>query len=469
MTFGYDELSRRTSLTRPNGVSTSYTYDNLSRLLSVLHQAGGVTIDGAAYTVDNAGNRTAKTSYLDNSSEQYAYDAIYQWTQVTRNGQTSESYTYDGVGNRLSSLNLSPWTFDDSNHLLSTPSTTFTYDNNGNTLTKADTNGTTGYNWDYDNRLTSVTLPGDGGVVSFNYDPFGRRIRKSGASGTTIYAYDGANIVAEYDPAGTVLARYTQGEGIDEPLAMSRAGAFSFYDADGLGSITSLADGTGSPISTYVTDAFGNGTAATGGVTNTFRYTARESDAETGLYYYRARYYDPQLGRFLSEDPSTLEGSDVNFYLYVGNAPEDYTDPSGLCRILFNGSMIMIETNNGSQRLGPFPAKNKTICGCEIKQGVYLFDRPQWLYRNGRETPLGRQQFDAKRNRHQAFGNARIPLNVPGRSGIMIHARYPDTQDLRPTQGCVRVHNVVATTMAQFVDAVCTNDGPNSFHYFKTW
>jgi YD repeat-containing protein len=39
-TFGYDALSRRTSLTRPNGVNTSYTYDSLSRLLSVLHQAG---------------------------------------------------------------------------------------------------------------------------------------------------------------------------------------------------------------------------------------------------------------------------------------------------------------------------------------------------------------------------------------------------------------------------------------------
>ena len=76
-TFGYDELSRRTSLTRPNGVNTAYTYDSLSRLLSVLHQAGRVTIDGAAYTVDNSGNRTDRTNYLDNSAEQYAYDAIY--------------------------------------------------------------------------------------------------------------------------------------------------------------------------------------------------------------------------------------------------------------------------------------------------------------------------------------------------------------------------------------------------------
>jgi YD repeat-containing protein len=55
--FGYDTLNRRTSLTRPNGVSTSYTYDSLSRLLGVLHQAGTTVLDGATYTLDNAGNR----------------------------------------------------------------------------------------------------------------------------------------------------------------------------------------------------------------------------------------------------------------------------------------------------------------------------------------------------------------------------------------------------------------------------
>ena len=60
--FSYDALNRRTTLTRPNAVTTAYNYDNLSRLLSVLHQAGGSTIDGATYTLDASGNRTAKTT-----------------------------------------------------------------------------------------------------------------------------------------------------------------------------------------------------------------------------------------------------------------------------------------------------------------------------------------------------------------------------------------------------------------------
>lgn len=59
--FAYDNLSRRTQLTRPNGINTNYTYDALSHLLSVLHQLGNTTLDGATYTYDAAGNRTSKT------------------------------------------------------------------------------------------------------------------------------------------------------------------------------------------------------------------------------------------------------------------------------------------------------------------------------------------------------------------------------------------------------------------------
>ena len=57
------------------------------------------------------------------------------------------------------------------------------YDNNGNTQTMVNSSGTTTYAWDFENRLTSVSLPGSGGTVSFRYDPFGRRIYKSSSSG----------------------------------------------------------------------------------------------------------------------------------------------------------------------------------------------------------------------------------------------------------------------------------------------
>ncbi|MDR3762572.1 MAG: RHS repeat-associated core domain-containing protein, partial [Acidobacteriota bacterium] len=109
----------------------------------------------------------------------------------------------------------------------------------------------------------------------------------------------------------------------------------AYYNADGLGSITSLTGGTGVLASTYTYDSFGN-TTATEGIHNPFRYTGREHDTETGLYYYRARYYDPSIGRFVSEDPVRFKAG-VNFYPYVMNAPTFFVDPLGLDQTIWDG------------------------------------------------------------------------------------------------------------------------------------
>jgi YD repeat-containing protein len=151
--FGYDALSRRNSLTRPNGVNTTYTYDPASSLLSVLHKLGTTTIDGASYTYDNAENRKTRTDKRLNTTLTYGYDNIYQLQSAKQGSTTKESYTYDIVGNRLSSLGVTPYTYNTSNELMSTPSVSYTYDNNGSVLTKSDG---TQYTWDYENELTQI-------------------------------------------------------------------------------------------------------------------------------------------------------------------------------------------------------------------------------------------------------------------------------------------------------------------------
>lgn len=60
------------------------------------------------------------------------------------------------------------------------------------------------------------------------------------------------------------------------------------------------------------------------------RPAGREWDTNTGLYDNRARYYDPDLGRFISEDPIGFAGGDPNLYGYVNNNPLNGTDPLGL-------------------------------------------------------------------------------------------------------------------------------------------
>ena len=325
-TFAYDALGRTTSLGRPNAVNSTYQYDAVSNLLSVLHQKGTTTIDGGTYSYDAAGNRTTKTNKLNNSTSNYAYDSLYQLTGVTQGSSTTEAYTYDAVGNRLTSAALPAYSYNASNELLNAGPASYTYDDNGNVLTKTDSTGTTSYTWDFENRLASVKLP-SGSTTTFKYDPFGRRIQK----GSSIYVYDGSNLIQESDSAGNLVARYINGPGIDAPLAAYRGAASEFYEADALGSITSLTNTSGVVNQTYVYDSFGNTSSTTGTFVQPFRYAGREFDTEAGLMYYRARYYDSSTGRFLNEDPMGFKAG-FNFYDYVGNNPIRYRDPFGLLR-----------------------------------------------------------------------------------------------------------------------------------------
>src|SRR5207248_6181048 len=134
------------------------------------------------------------------------------------------------------------------------------------------------------------------------------------------YAYDDVTLIEETNATGAVVARYAQGRRIDEPLAMLRNATTSYYELDGLDSVTSLSNSAGALAQTYMFDSFGNQTASSGSLTNPFRYTAREFDTESNLYYMRARYFDPATGRFISEDPITFAGG-TNFYRYAKNKP----------------------------------------------------------------------------------------------------------------------------------------------------
>jgi len=343
-TFDYDDASRRTSVQFPNQVTASYDYDVVSRLTNLKTTLGAQTLTQSAYILDDAGNRLVK--YGD-YREFYTYDALDRVFEVQHpQGTTTEQYTYDAVGNRLTSLSGPTWIYDDGNRLLDGGGATFGYDFNGNLTSRTDSAGTWAYEWNAENQLIRVFFNGSE-RSRFAYDPLGRRVdvRSTRPANTlpVTMTYDGAAILRAFSGTTSTAKRatYVHGPRIDELLAKGEVsyppdqpppatpGTLTYYHADGIGSITRTTRASGSVTSSVRYDAFGS---LLQGTANLFGFTGRELDAASELYYYRARYYDPKIGRFISEDPIRWLGG-LNLYLYVRDNPVNHIDPSGLLSV----------------------------------------------------------------------------------------------------------------------------------------
>src|SRR5262249_41217729 len=145
------------------------------------------------------------------------------------------------------------------NRLASTASATYSYDNNGNMISKTDNLGTWTFAFDEENRLTQVVVPG-GPTGNYKYDALGRRIQRTNTTGANErYVYDGADGLIDLNADWTVATTYFNGLGIDNHLRqISAATGVSYYITDHLGSTTALVDANANLVESFAYDSFGN-------------------------------------------------------------------------------------------------------------------------------------------------------------------------------------------------------------------
>ncbi|KAF0248078.1 MAG: YD repeat-containing protein, partial [bacterium] len=291
-TYNYDILSRRNSLSFPNGVITTYSYDENNRLVKLKHQKE-----------TNPAIEHFQYSY-NAESEMIGINSLFSTLLLpsTQNNAIADST------NRIS-------TFGTNNH---------SFNSVGEVTSKISASQTTLYNWDHRGRLTAVSLP-DGQEVNYTYDAINRKISHSYQGNNTKFLYDGQEIVLDITSNNTEVD-YLHGGQLDEVLRQNKTTETFYFHKNNLRSTIALSDINGSVIERTQYGVFGDSTNTS--ITR-YGYAGREKDSVTNLIYYRARWYDPAEGRFLREDPIEFRGG-LNLYAYANNNPILYIDPQGL-------------------------------------------------------------------------------------------------------------------------------------------
>ncbi|MEU5024031.1 putative T7SS-secreted protein [Streptomyces milbemycinicus] len=401
MTHRYDALGRRTRRTTPSGATTTYTYDaagNRTALtasghtLEFEHDAAGretarrlsgtlsltqiwdpagrlteqsltgptaATLQHRAYTYRADGHVTAIDD-LRTGHRTFDLDEAGRVTTVRAQGWT-ESYAYDEAGNQTQASwperhpgaeAAGPRAYTGT-RITRAGNIRYEHDGAGRLTIRQKTRlsrkpDTWRYEWDAEDRLTSVTTP-DGTVWRYLYDPFGRRTAKQrlAGDGETVaeqvdFTWDGPTLAEEttttpdlthpitltWDHRG--LHPVAQTERITDTTTQREVDQrFFAIVTDLIGTPTELIDESGDIAWRTRATLWGTTTwPATSTAYTPLRFPGQYYDPETGLHYNHHRYYDPTTARYLTPDPLGLAPA-PNPASYVHN-PHTWADPLGL-------------------------------------------------------------------------------------------------------------------------------------------
>jgi RHS repeat-associated protein len=345
------------------------TYDTSYRLTGIKDAKTTTVLRNWTYGYNARDNLTAISDLQTTANnETFGYTTREHLSSAT-GPYGSLGFTYDGVGNRVTSVvgtATDTYTYPSTSNRLSginlaTGGTrAYTYDGAGNVLT--DSRGA-GYAYTYDaaGRMASMSI---NGVLqgTYKYDFAGRQaIRTTTSPAITIHSV--------FDSQGRRIAEYNEGTGALireyvwlgwEPIAVIEGGVTSLVRTDHIGRPVFATNTTGVKVWTASYTPFGGVRMVTGTPVNA-RFPGQWFQAESGLHQNWMRDYDPTTGRYLEADPLGLvDGASV--YGYARQSPMMSVDPTG--------RMIVAPSNSGALSSASFANCNN--------EGPEKFERVGW-------------------------------------------------------------------------------------------
>jgi|GEM_PF-1653032 len=357
VTYTYNSNGTIQNMTYGNGTKINYGYNREVLLNSIQAlTAQNAVLYSQTYTLDTLGKttQTQHNNYITGGSSltrDYGYSAKDELKTVKLNSNPQYTHNYDSNGNHLRFETL---------HNKGLSADNMSVDPDFDQITEKRHGDGKKIQMTYDaegNMATRKAIYADGTyaedwTLNFNYQGQLQEIKDSGLT-EGIYGYDhkrqrvysympDAKYPTKfyyYDQAGRVIAEGVPGESDfvvryiysgNEKVAMERrdmnTGVYSFYYFinNAQGTPVLIVDESNTAVSKVNLDEWGNFGMVIGPIEE-INYTGKKRDV-TGLYYFGQRYYDPELGRFISEDPAAQL---LNPYVYAGNNPLMYADPDG--------------------------------------------------------------------------------------------------------------------------------------------
>ncbi len=310
----------------------AYTWDANKNKLSEVHSGINATVNGfgfnAADTTYDFEDRLTQWKRANGTENQsWNLTAVGDWQSFTRNG-TSTARTHGPT-----------------HELLAIGSSSLSYDAKGNLTQDTSRSPTQNYIWDFDNKMKSADIDGNGSPdVTFEFDALGRRVARTQGSDAVIYYQVDQQTIADYPRCGAAASptyRYFWASYIDELIARKATGsAESSYLRIATNSIPSSPSATPPrPVverisyTAYGQPTFTNATGTTlssSAKATRYSYTVREWDPSLQLHHFRARWMSGVSGRFIGRDPIGYLGSTWNIYGYLSSRAIIEVDPMGL-------------------------------------------------------------------------------------------------------------------------------------------